>query len=361
MEAGMNKYRLLRMNSRGGRYYAEEIATGLRKSLKTADRDEAEKLLHALNESHRNPHLNQLMGQTYLAGTDPLATTRTWQMVLAAIIASKPEGSANQYRWGTFSKDEALKPILGVPLLRTTPEQLLAVIKRGTVSTNVFLRRVQNFALDLGWLSWPILRKKQFPKVRFKPRRGITEEEHQCIIAREGNEERRDYYELCWLLGGSQGDIARLTDEDIDWDDRLICFNRKKMLQRMQENPNLKPPMIKFGKKIEEVLRHRPNKGPLFPYLCTVRACDRATEFKQRCIGLGITGVTLHSYRYGWAERARKAHFPMRCAQEVLGQQSAAVHRAYAKNAAVTTPSLDEWEDLVARKIIDIDQIPKVA
>ena len=33
----------------------------------------------------------------------------------------------------------------------------------------------------------------------------------------------------------------------------------------------------------------------------------------------------------------------MRCAQENLGQQSATVHRAYAKNAAVTIPSLDEW------------------
>ncbi len=88
----MNKYRLLKMNSRGGRYYAEEIATGLRKSLKTADQKPAEKLLHALNESHRNPHLNQLMGQTYLAGRDPQAMTRTWQDVLAAIIASKPRG-----------------------------------------------------------------------------------------------------------------------------------------------------------------------------------------------------------------------------------------------------------------------------
>jgi hypothetical protein len=45
----MNKYLLLKMNSRGGRYYAEEIETGLRKSLKTAVCDEAEKLLHALN------------------------------------------------------------------------------------------------------------------------------------------------------------------------------------------------------------------------------------------------------------------------------------------------------------------------
>ena len=357
----MNKYRLLKMNSRGGRYYAEEISTGLRQSLKTADRDAAEKLLHALNESHRNPHLNQLMGQTYLAGSDPLALTRTWQSVLDAIVASKPEGSDNRYRWTTVGKDKAFKPILKLPLLKTPPDLLLAVVRRGTVSTNVFLRRTQNFALDMGWLPWPILRKKQFPKVHYKPKRGITEGEHQLIIAREQNPERRDFYELCWLLGGSQGDIANLTDEDIDWDDRIICYNRQKLLHRMQENPNLKSAMLRFGPKIEEVLRRRPAKGPLFPYLCTVRAGDRATEFKQRCDGLGIKGVTLHSYRYGWAERARKAHYPERAAQDTLGQASAAVHRAYAKNAAVITPTLDEWEELVANKIIDVSLIPKVA
>lgn len=357
----MNKYRLLKMNSRRGRYYAEEILTGRRKSLKTADRAEANTLLHAMNEAHRNPQLNLLIGQAYLAGTDPQAMTRTWHDVIQAVIASKDEGSDNQSRWVTFGKDRALKLILHLPLLKTTADQMLAVLKHGTISTNVFLRRTQNFALDMGWLPWPVLRKKMFPKVRFKPKRGITEDEHQRIIARETNIERRDFYELCWLLGGSQGDIASLTAEDVDWEDRLICYNRKKLLQRMQDNPHLKPPMIKFGPKVEAVLKRRPEKGPLFPYLSSVRASDRGTEFKQRCDGLGIQGVTLHSYRYGWAERARKAHYPQRCAQEVLGHQSAAVHRAYAKAAAVMTPSLDEWEDLVAKKIIDIEKIPKAA
>ena len=98
------------------------------------------------------------------------------------------------------------------------------------------------------------------------------------------------------------------------------------------------------------ILKRRPSTGPLFPYLATVRSSDRATEFKQRCKGLGITGVTLHSYRYGWAERARTAQYPLRSAQEALGQNSAAVHRAYAKNAAVTIPSLDEWEAQVLNR-----------
>ena len=65
--------------------------------------------------------------------------------------------------------------------------------------------------------------------------------------------------------------------------------------------------MIHFGPDIEAALRQMPATGPLFPYLQSVRCGDRATEFKQRCDGLGIKGVSLHSYRYAWAERAKIA------------------------------------------------------
>jgi flavin-binding protein dodecin len=34
----------------------------------------------------------------------------------------------------------------------------------------------------------------------------------------------------------------------------------------------------------------------------------------------------------------------MRLAQQALGHNSKAVHRAYAKHAEVTVPSLDDWE-----------------
>ncbi len=92
------------------------------------------------------------------------------------------------------------------------------------------------------------------------------------------------------------------------------------------------------------VLQTLPQKGPLFPYLRKVRASDRATEFRQRCQGLTIKGVTLHSYRYAWAERAKRAGYPERYAQEALGHNSKAIHRAYARNALVELPSLSEYE-----------------
>jgi integrase len=61
-------------------------------------------------------------------------------------------------------------------------------------------------------------------------------------------------------------------------------------------------------------------------------------------VGLGIHGVSLHSYRYAWAERAKKAGYPERFAQEALGHNSKAVHRAYARKAQVELPPLSEYE-----------------
>jgi hypothetical protein len=74
----------------------------------------------------------------------------------------------------------------------------------------------------------------------------------------------------------------------------MICFTRKKLKSR---GTNLKPTLFRFGVEIEAILKWLPTTGQLFPYLCTVRTGDRATEFKQRCAGLGISGVSLHSYR----------------------------------------------------------------
>ena len=92
-----------------------------------------------------------------------------------------------------------------------------------------------------------------------------------------------------------------------------------------------------------DLFKDLPGEGPLFPYLSRVRAGDRATEFGQRCRQLGIKGVTLHSYRYVWAERTKTCGYPERFAQEALGHNSKAVHRAYARKAQVVIPTLEDY------------------
>jgi integrase len=72
-----------------------------------------------------------------------------------------------------------------------------------------------------------------------------------------------------------------------------------------------------------------------------------------------IKGVTLHSYRYAWAERAKTYGYPERFAQEALGHNSKAVHRAYAKNAQVVIPTLESYEIKLAGGA-DILPMPEV-
>jgi integrase len=240
-----------------------------------------------------------------------------------------------QHRWHTAIKDKAFDSIRDRVVLETQAEHFLKVLENHLVSTNVFLRRIHNFALDMNWLPWPILPKKRWPAVKYKEKRGITLEEHQAIVEREKNPERKAFYQLAWHLGASQSDIAFLDAQNIDWENRVISFARKKTGSVA---------IMRFDDEMAEVLRSLPLFGPLFPYLRSVRATDRGTEFKQRCKGLGINGVTLHSYRYAWAERAKTAGYPERFAQEALGHNSNAVHRAYARKAKVELPSLGDYE-----------------
>lgn len=81
--------------------------------------------------------------------------------------------------------------IRSLPILETRPEHFLKVFEHGKVSTSVFLQRLHNFALDRTWLPWPVIVKRQWPKAVFRPKRAITWEEHQAILAAEGNSEPR--------------------------------------------------------------------------------------------------------------------------------------------------------------------------
>jgi integrase len=334
-------------------YYLHDTETDQRKSLETKDKARATELLVAHNEAAREPAFNLQKARVYMAASDPEVATRTWGKALHALVASKRPGSANRHRWETFQKDKALNPLLDLVVLETRTDQLLGVVVNGKVSTNVYLRRLQNFCIGMNWLPWPVLPQKLWPPVKHKSKRAIKHEEHLKIVARETNEERRKFYELLWELGGAQSDVSFLEAEDVDWSDWTICYNRRK-LAALNET-DVKPPLIKFGKRCAEILRSLPPSGPLFPYLRSVDCKDRATEFRQRCKGLGIEGVTLHSYRYAWAERARKAHYPRRQAEEALGHNSKAVHIAYAKRAQVTVDSLEEYEEAAAKKVLRVE------
>jgi integrase len=338
-----------------GVFYLKNKTTGEQTSLKTKDKTEALRLLQAQNGAVEQPHFNLALARVYINGADPKLGTRTWQEVMEHIAAKKTDETRR--RWDVAIKDRNFDGIRNLPVAETRPEHFDRALEDGKVSTNVYLRRIHNHALGMEWLLKSVIPRLQWPKPVFGRKRAITAEEHAAIIGRELDaehrnrgsrnsdqphyDERRDFYELLWHTGAAQSDAACLMAEDVDWNQRTICYSRKKLKSR---GTAVKPALIRFGEDVVAILKRRPATGALFPYLRTVRPGDRATEFKQRCDGLGIKGVSLHSYRYAGAERALKCGYPERFAQQALGHNSKAVHHAYSKHAEVTVPSLDDWE-----------------
>jgi hypothetical protein len=321
------------MFRRASVFYCQDRETGQQESLRTKDEGEARVLVHSKNEAFRQPVLNLQIARTYLSATDPEIARRTWQAAMDEMAKSK--AGPTLIRHHRAMQDRAFDLIRNLPILETQPNAFLNVLEEGTVSTSVFLRRIHNFALDMVWLPWAVLPKKRWPKIRFKAKRAVTLAEHQALVANESNPERRAYYECCWHLGGAQTDIANLTAEDVDWQNKIVSFHRQKTGT---------PSIIRIGSEFEAVLRSLPHFGPLFPNHRDKRETHRSREFACCCHRLGISGITLHSYRYAWAERAKTCGYPERFAQEALGHNSKAVHRAYAKNARVILPALEEYE-----------------
>lgn len=280
------RYRLIRRGLRSGGFYCVDTNTGKRTSLGTSIKDDARQIVEAKNQAERQPVLNLQIAKAYLAGTDSGITTRTWQHVFEAVIAGKH--GANQFRWQTAAKDKAFDVIRHLVVIETQGEKLLKVMQLGTVSTNLYLRRLHNFALDMSWLPWPIIPKRQWPKIQFKSKRAITWEEHEKILAGEGNPELRDYYELLWHLGGSQTDMARLTAEDIDWSVQTLSYARKKTGSHAT---------IHFGESVAEILQARPDKEFLFPMISRWNESDRASIFPAVANSSELRG--LHCIRIG--------------------------------------------------------------
>ena len=153
-------------------------------------------------------------------------------------------------------------------------------------------------------------------------------------------------------MGGSQTDIATLRAEDIDWPGRTISYSRVKTGSVS---------LIHFGEAVAEILQSRPQAGFLFPMIALWKQADRGKAFIRRRRLVKVSGVSLHSYRYAWAERARSCGYPERFAQEALGHQSKAIHRAYANKAQVVIPTLEDYEAKAAASAAVIVPLPLAA
>ncbi len=328
------RYRLFRRAS--GMYYQQDTTTGVQVSLRCKDKHAAQEKLRAANESLAQPQLNLDLARIYLNAHDSAITQRTWAEVMTIYSERGRDTSRERCRRAFAGRD--FDPIRHLPLIKTKAVNLLRVLATGKASVNHYLRRLVHHAEDLNWMPWIIMAKAAWPKIKKRPKRAVTTEEHQRILnAEKENPERQAYYQMLWMCGGSQGDIARLRRENIEAE--VLAYQRGKL---QEDAP---PSRLRVGPAMRQLLESLPKSGFLFPKIAQQKSKDRAAEFCRRCRLLGIKGASLHSYRYSWAERAAEAGYPQRFAQMALGHASAAVHAGYHKRAAVTVPSLEGYKD----------------
>src|SRR6266480_4102393 len=249
------KYRLFRR--RNGVFYWQANDSAKQGTLRTIERREAERLLNAMNESHREPTLNLNLARAYLAAHDPKMAQRTWQAVMDEMATHGIPTTRERCARGFRSK--AYDAIRNKRLVQTTGGDLLAIVHANGNCVAHYLRRLHNLALDLGWLPWPILAKRAWPKVHSQSKRAITAEERAAVIASEKNAERRAYYELLYETGAAQTDAANLTAADIDWQIGVLIYRRKKL------GPFSEPCRLTIGNKLRALLKSLPHSGDLFP------------------------------------------------------------------------------------------------
>lgn len=320
---------------RKGWYYSEHFSTGKQTSLRTKDRTEAERFLAAKNDAANSSAFATELGRIYMGAADPQATSRTWADVISVATKRGRESTRSRAERAYASRD--FDGIREKPVIETQAGDFMLAMGGGRSATVHYLKMLHSLAMEMGWLGGRhVLPPRAWPKIKpAKPRRGITEEEHARLLASERCPERLAYYSLLWEIGASQWDAANLSASNVNWQARTLVYFRQKTGEQA---------CLRIGGRLEAIIRQLPGGRWWFPMLSQWSSERRSIEFHRRCKVANVFGVSLHSYRYAWAERAYAAGYPERYAQAALGHSSNAVHHAYAKGAKVLCPPLEDYE-----------------
>jgi hypothetical protein len=164
-------FRLYRRSN--GTYYLEDGVTRKQTSRRTKSKSVATQRLAAHTQAVEQPYLNLTIAKAYLSAKSPELLSRTWGEIMDD-MAIGYRGST-RHRWAKVIASAPFRLIASRTLLSTDSSHFFAVLRhpRAGVSSNVWLRILHNRALDMGWLLAPVLHKKVWPKIRYKPRRGI--------------------------------------------------------------------------------------------------------------------------------------------------------------------------------------------
>jgi hypothetical protein len=205
---------------RRGTYYLQDARTGKQQSLETKDRKTAARLLEIKRQTVADPGFNHYPLKTCLSTQDPQLSKRTWRTVMDQMQTHGRESSRD--RCARAVQSAAFDRLRELKLIETSAGDFLTILTGGKVSVQHYLKRLHNLALGLGWLAFPVLAPRLWPKTQFKPKRAITAKEHQQILAAEKNLERNlQFYKKRFeadshrpMMVSSAGSIVHRTNEE---------------------------------------------------------------------------------------------------------------------------------------------------
>jgi hypothetical protein len=330
-----------------GTFYVQDKLNGKQKSLRTRDPAAARRMFAGMNQRAEQPLLNLAMAKVYLSAKSEVMLERTWNDVLVDMEQSYR--GPTLVRWRKVMKSAPFALLRSLRLLHTESTDFLAVLRhpRAGNSTQKFLRIVHNRALDLGWILAPVMARRLWPKLRSKRPKAVTVEQHHALIAAVKDPEFRHFLQMLWEIGGSQTDTARLHWDNIDLVNRRLTYTRQKL-----ESVDQGSVVIAIGDGLMALLRELPQQGYLFPHLAPQAEVTRASRFRKIANRLGFTKISLHGYRYAWAQRAKSFGMPLREAMAHLGHGSKIIHHTYSAQAEVVSLSLEFYEKQWKEKIV---------
>jgi hypothetical protein len=333
---------------RKGVFYVEDKQSGKQKSLKTRDAAAARRMFAGMNQKAEQPQMNVEMAKVYLSSKSVEMLTRSWEDVMNDM--GEAYRGSTLHRWQVVIKSEPFQELRKIQLLDTERTHFMSVLqhpKAGT-STQKWLRIMHNRALDLGWILTPVMARRFWPKLGTKRAKAITFDQHSRLVETVKDNEFRRYLQMLWEIGGAQTDTARLHRDNVDIFNRRINYSRKKLESIGQGSVS-----IVIGEDLMKLLDELPQQGYLFPTLAKQGDNIRASRFRKIANRLGFTDITLHGYRYAWAQRAKSYGMPLREAMAHLGHGSKAIHYAYSDKAEIVSLPLEYYAKQWKEKIVE--------
>jgi hypothetical protein len=369
-------YKLKKRNDKGGVYYIIDKATGKSRSSQTADRDEADELAKIkyklTGDTH---HLHHLKAAEYhLAHINPMWANATWEDVFQRMIKGPKQRGGGSRRTTTIKMLESqwrqrwFDGLRGKRLIETTGDDFLVPLSEQGKAATVFARQLHHFAAGTKMLYAELVGKYQWKKfAAAKPiSRAITEQEHQLLLKsfkvglyalaydsrrkHNGHQAHPDvsdeqwlaewlgYIQLLWFTGASNMDGAKMTAENVKWEEGVLEFKRIKWSDP-ENHPSVR---CAIGPELAKVLKGLPKQGPLFPTLGQMTTCNRGRYFTRHCKANKIENLTLHGYRYAFAERSKVFGMSLEDRMVSLGHSTVEMaERVYAKEAKVVPASIE--------------------